>query len=271
MDVSGKLVLITGGARGIGLETARCFLKAGSRVVITDRDEGALERAAGELGEGERLFTRVVDVTDGEAVVELARWTVSELGDLDVLINNAGVGYQGTLASTSLDTWRRLIDVNLMGALYHIDAYLPRMLERRSGHIVNVSSGQAFFRLPAWGAYSAVKCALAAMSETLHYELRGQGVWVTTVYPFLAKTAFYDGLEAKSPGQRLSLKLIPLVADSARHVGERIFHAVVKRKRVEMVNPINNLGLYCQVFGPAQWLIGRTASSILAGGEGKGD
>ena len=267
MDVAGKLVLITGGARGIGLETARCFLRARSRVVITDRDEKALERAAGELAGGRRLFTRAVDITDRDAVTRCASWVEGELGAVDVLINNAGVGYQGMLSSTGIDTWRRLVDVNLMGALYHIDAFLPAMLERRSGHIVNVSSGQAFFRLPAWGAYSAVKCALAAMSETLHYELRGRGVWVTTVYPFLARTSFYSGLEAKTAGQRLSLKLIPLVADSARHVGERIFHSVVKRKRVEMVNPVNNLGLYSQVFPPARWLIGRAASKVLGGKE----
>ena len=186
-----KRVLITGGAAGIGLCLAREFAMAGSRLVITDINEVALEKAKAELlAMGASVLARRVDVADKQQVDDLAAEVAKELGGLDVLVNNAGVGHSGELVETSLDDWHRLVNVNFFGPLHHVYAFLPDMIRAGSGCIVNVSSGQAFFRMPTWGAYACVKLALGAFSEILGHELRKFGVGVTTVYPFMVDTGF---------------------------------------------------------------------------------
>lgn len=265
-DMRGKRVLVTGGAQGIGLCTAREFVRAGSEVIITDIDQVALDRARGELeAEGAKLHTRRVDVADRQAVEELAAWVHDEVGALDVLINNAGIGHHAELTDTSLETWKKLIAVNLMGALHHVYAFLPRMIERRSGQIVNISSGQAFFRLPTWGAYAAVKAALGVFSEVLHYEVRKHGIRVTTVYPFMVNTGFYDQVESKTFGSRMSMVLLPYYSTTPERAARIVFEAVRSKKRVERASLINTFGFYAQVLPFAAALIARTSNFMLAG------
>ncbi len=206
--LQGKRVLITGGAGGIGLCTAKEFLKAGCEVIITDIDAGSLEDAREKLaGDGLPVHTRVVDVVNREQVNEMAKWALETVGGLDVLINNAGIGYNGELAETSIETWQNLLSVNLLGPLYHIYAFLPHFKEKGSGQIVNVSSGQSYFRLPTWGAYASIKAAFGAFSEILHFELKKKNIRVTTVYPFMVNTGFYDGVEGESFGTWLSVRM----------------------------------------------------------------
>ena len=258
-------VLITGGAQGIGLCTAREFACAGAELVLTDVDEEALAQARDTLVElGATVHTRVVDVTERDRVEELARWVVDELGGLDVLINNAGVGHMGELTETTLATWDKLLKVNLLGPLYHVYAFLPHFREKRFGHIVNISSGQAFFRLPTWGAYAAIKAALASFSEVLHYELKKHRIKVTTVYPFMVSTGFYDGIEGNTWGSRMAMKLVPYYSMRPEKVGRIIFKAVRRGKRVETVSVINDLGFYTQFIPFASQLIARSSNRLLA-------
>ena len=261
----GQRVLITGAAHGIGFCTAREFARVGAELVLTDLDEEALAEARDTLVElGATVHTRVVDVTERDRVDELARWVVDDLGGLDVLINNAGVGHMGELAETTLETWDKLLEVNLLGPLYHVYAFLPHFREKRSGHIVNISSGQAFFRLPTWAAYAAIKAALASFSEVLHFELKKHRIKVTTVYPFMVSTGFYDGIEGTTWGSRMSMKLLPYYSMSPEKVGRIIFKAVRRGKRVEMVSIINSLGFYTQFIPFANQLIARSANRLLA-------
>ena len=259
--LKGKRVLITGGAQGIGAATALRFLEEDARVVVLDRDEVTLKQFAHEHPALSGALC--ADVSDVEAVAQAFEELDDLWGGLDVLINNAGIGYQGALAGTTIDTWRRLIDINLMGPIYHIYAFLPSMKERHSGHIVNVSSGQAFFKLPAWGAYAAVKAALGVMSETLGYELRRYGIRVTTVYPFLVRTSFYDKIEARSFGARLSMKLLPYTADAPEKVARLIFRAVCRGKRVEKISFINELGRWAQMLPGLPQAISILADALL--------
>lgn len=246
-----KTVLITGAASGIGRSTAEEFARAGATVILTDRDEEALQKTADALSAGGAdVHCRVVDVTDQAAVEALASWVIATFGALDVLVNNAGVGHQGELADTSLETWRRLMDVNFWGPIYHVHAFLPSMLERRSGHIVNVSSGQAFFRLPTWGAYASIKVALGAYSEILRFELRRHGIRVTTVYPFMVNTPFYKDVKGKSLGSRLSMSLLPYYSMTPERVGRILFEAIGRRTPVELVSPINRLGMLMHLVPP---------------------
>jgi NAD(P)-dependent dehydrogenase (short-subunit alcohol dehydrogenase family) len=266
-DLRDKIVLITGGASGIGLCTAEEFAKAGATLILTDINGGALAAAAERVGRhGGTVHTRVVDVTSRTQVEELAQWVLATCGGLDVLINNAGIGHHGEMADTSLETWKKLVDVNLWGPLYHTYAFLPAMLERGRGHIVNVSSGQAFFRLPTWGAYAAIKAAAGAFSEVLHFEVRRRGVRVTTVYPFMTNTPFYNGVQGETWASRLSMKLLPYYSMTAERVGRIVFEAVRDDRRVEMVSPLNLVGFYTHLVPPLFTAVSEVAAFFMAKG-----
>ncbi|MBM4372526.1 MAG: SDR family oxidoreductase [Deltaproteobacteria bacterium] len=243
MDTAGT-VLITGGAGGIGLAAAREFAAGGYRVLLSDRDPARLAAAAEALGGGVETFA--VDVTDRAAVEACATEILRRHGGLDVLVNNAGVGFHGEIAETGLDTWRMLLDVNFWGPLYHIYAFLPSMRERGRGHIVNVSSGQAFIKMPTWGAYAAIKAALGVASEVLHWELRKHGIRVTTVYPGMVNTGFYKGVETHTLGGKLSMLLLPLYSMSPARMGRILVRAVAREEKVELSNLHNRFAWFTQ-------------------------
>ena len=261
----GKRVLITGAAAGIGLCTALEFAKAKSELILTDIDADKLEGAAKQARAlGATVHTYVYDVSKKKQVDDMASKVAKEVGSLDILINNAGIGHHGELADTSLTKWRRLMDVNFWGPLYHIYAFLPEMKARESGQIVNVSSGQAFFRLPTWGAYASIKVALGAFSEILHFELKKHHIDVTTVYPFMVDTGFYDGVEGDTLMGKLSMKLLPLYSMKPEKVGKIVFKATKKKHKVEKVSLINDLGFYAQFVPLASDVIARGTDLVLA-------
>lgn len=264
-DLRGKYVLITGAAQGIGLKTAHEFAAAGSHLILTDINKEALTMAQSELLKYKHIdvHTFKVDVSDRKAVQQMADEVLRRIGRVDILINNAGIGHQGTMEDTSLKTWKRLIDINLFGPLHHIYAFLPLMKTQGSGQIVNVSSGQAFFRLPTWGAYAAIKLAMGAISEILHYELRQYDIKVTTVYPYMVNTGFYKDVEAESFGSKLSMKLLPLYSQKPKTVAKKIFKAVEKGKRIEMVNVLNNVAKNLHFLNPVSNVFSKTVNFAL--------
>ena len=242
-----KSVLITGGAGGIGLAAAKVFARKGWRVLLSDLDSERLAIAAAELRAlSAEVETWIVDVTSREAVDECAQEILARHGHLDVLINNAGVGHHGEIASTSIETWKLLIDVNIWGPLYHIYAFLPSMKARGEGQIVNVSSGQAFIKMPTWGAYAAIKAALGVASEVLHWELRKHGLRVTTVYPGMVNTGFYSDVETKTLGGKLSMLALPLYSMSPQRMGKILYRAVTRHEKVELSNLHNRFAWFTQ-------------------------
>ncbi len=254
-----KTVLITGGGRGIGLATALNFAKAGSRLILTDIDATILDKAEKTLAKFPvPVETFVCDVSDKQQVDDMAAAIVETHGGIDVLINNAGIGYMGELAETPLDTWQKLMAVNFWGPLYHIYAFLPQMIERGGGRIVNVSSGQAFLQLPTWGAYSAIKASLGVFSEILHWELRKHDIKVTTVYPYMVNTDLYDKIEGDTFFGKMSMKLVPLYSQSPEKVGKIVYNATRKGVRVENVNILNSLFKTARFISP----IGNTISWV---------
>ena len=263
--VRNKRVLITGAASGIALCTAKEFAKAGSHLIITDINVEGLAQAEKELSAyGVGVASRAVDVMQRDQVDDLAAWVIDDLGGLDVLINIAGIGYQGELADTSIETWSKLLGVNLLGPLYHVYAFLPHFKEKRSGHIVNISSGQAIFRLPTWGAYASIKAALGVFSEILYYELRKYKVKVTTVYPFMVNTPFYRNIRAESRGSRLAMKLVPYTSMRPEKVGRIILNAVKKEAKVEMVSVLNDFGFYARFLPFVSDVMAMTSNLLLA-------
>jgi len=241
-----KTIVITGASGGIGECLAHDFAKAGAQLILTDINEQKLNIIGNLIKDTytTKVITYTIDVSNQDDVKEFAEYILQEFDKIDVLINNAGIGHLGELAETSIDKWKQLIDVNLLGPIYHTSALLPSMIKNKCGHIVNVSSGQAFYRMPTWGAYSVSKLALGAYSEILRHELRKFNIKVTTCYPFLINTGFYDDVEGDNLFQKLSIKLMPLYSMRAKRVARIIFNATKREKSIEMVSILNYIGKF---------------------------
>jgi NAD(P)-dependent dehydrogenase (short-subunit alcohol dehydrogenase family) len=176
-----KTFLITGVSSGFGRAFAQAALEAGHTVIGTVRNDDA--QHAFEALAADRAHAIVLDVTDFEAIAPAVAAMTQRAGPIDVLVNNAGYGYEGTLEESPLDDLRRQFDVNVFGAVAMIKAVLPAMRERRSGHIVNITSMGGFITMPGISYYCGSKFALEGISETLAKEVMGFGIKVTAVAP----------------------------------------------------------------------------------------
>lgn len=176
-----KTFLITGVSSGFGRAFAQAALDAGHTVVGTVRNEAA--RDAFTALAAERAHAVVLDVTDFEAIAPAVAAITQTVGPIDVLVNNAGYGHEGTLEESPLDDLRRQFDVNVFGAVAMIKAVLPAMRERRSGHIVNITSMGGFITMPGIAYYCGSKFALEGITDTLAKEVAGFGIKVTAVAP----------------------------------------------------------------------------------------
>jgi NAD(P)-dependent dehydrogenase (short-subunit alcohol dehydrogenase family) len=176
-----KTFLITGVSSGFGRALAEAALADGHRVAGTLRDEAA--RAAFDRLSPGRSFGKLLDVTDTAMIAPTVAAIESEIGAIDVLVNNAGYGHEGTIEESNLDDLRRQFEVNVFGAVAVIQAVLPYMRKRRAGRIVNITSMGGFITLPGLGFYHGSKFALEGLSETLGKEVKSLGIAVTAVEP----------------------------------------------------------------------------------------
>lgn len=176
-----RIWFITGVSSGFGRALATEALAAGERVVGTVRNEAA--RAEFDALQPGRSFARVLDVTHHAEVEGAVAEVEATVGPIDVLVNNAGYGHEGTVEESSLDDLRRQFDVNVFGAVAVTKAVLPFMRARRRGRILNITSMGGFITMPGLGYYHGSKFALEGISEALGKELRGLGIHVTAVEP----------------------------------------------------------------------------------------
>jgi NAD(P)-dependent dehydrogenase (short-subunit alcohol dehydrogenase family) len=185
----GRTVLITGGSRGLGLVLAREFAAEGARLVICARDREELERAGAELaGGGAEVLAVPCDVTERAQVQDLVAAALERFGQVDVLVNNAGVIQVGPMEAMTLADYEQAMKVHFWGPLYTMLAVLPGMRARRAGRIVNISSIGGKIPFPHLLPYNASKHALVGLSGGMRAELASQGVLVTTVCPGLMRT-----------------------------------------------------------------------------------
>jgi short-subunit dehydrogenase len=193
MNYSGKTAVITGASSGIGQECAEEFAKLQASLVLVSRDKNKLEETARKLSKYKTdILVCPCDISDKEQVSQMSRAVLEKFGTIDILVNNAGFGIYGVIKDTTIEDIELQMATNYFGMVYCIKAFLPKMLEKKSGHIVNVASVAASFGIPAMASYCASKFAMLGFSESLYHELKGTGVGVTVVSPIMVKTNFFN-------------------------------------------------------------------------------
>ncbi|WP_299760676.1 3-ketoacyl-ACP reductase [uncultured Pontibacter sp.] len=188
-SIKGKNALVTGAGKGIGRALAIALAAEGVNVALMARTTSQLEEVAEAVkAKGVKAAVITADVTDIEAVNTAVAQAREQLGPIDILINNAGVGAFGKFLEMEPEKWESIIKVNLMGPYYVTRAVLPEMMERQTGDIVNVSSTAGQKGAPVTSAYSASKFGLIGMSESLMQEVRKHNIRVTTLTPSTVAT-----------------------------------------------------------------------------------
>jgi 3-oxoacyl-[acyl-carrier protein] reductase len=234
VELNGKVAVVTGGSRGIGLSIAAALVGRGAQTVITGRDQQALERAARELddrsgGAGSSAAVRIV-VADVQNPADAARAiydATGAFGGLDILINNAGVGLFADVADMAVADWQRVIDTNLSGVFYCCHAAIPHLRRRGGGWIINISSLAGKNSFVGGAAYCASKAGLNAFTEALMQEVRYDNIRVSYVMPGSVSTGFAGRGGAGEADWKLAPEdvarvVVDLIAHPARSLASRV-------------------------------------------------
>jgi len=191
-ELNGKVAVITGGAGGIGLAMAHRFRQAGMRIAFADVEAGALDAAVADLGGGDDVLGVTCDVTDLADVHRTRDAVLARFGAAHVVCANAGVAPSGPIIGTSVESWRWVMEVNVMGVVHTIDAFGPTVVGQADGHFVLTASAAGLSTTPGLGAYSATKHAVVGTAATLRAELAGSGVGVSVLCPGLVRTRIFE-------------------------------------------------------------------------------
>jgi NAD(P)-dependent dehydrogenase (short-subunit alcohol dehydrogenase family)/pimeloyl-ACP methyl ester carboxylesterase len=241
-QLRGRLALVTGAASGIGLATATALAGRGARALLVDRDVEGLERAAASIAQS---HTFVCDVSDQEALEQLATRVLEEHGVPDVVVNNAGIAVAGSFLDTEPEDWRRIVDINLMGVVHGCRLFGRAMIERgQGGQIVNTASAAAFAPTKDLAAYATTKAGVLMLSECLQAELHPHGIGVTAVCPgFIAtnitRTARYVGRK-DAEQQQLADRITRSYERrnyTPNRVAEEIVEAIAVNRPVAVITP----------------------------------
>ena len=208
----GKVAFVTGGAMGMGAEHARGFVREGGSVVIADISTQRSEELAKALGS--RAMWVQLDITDAKQWTRAVQETESKLGAIDILVNNAGVLLTGAIDTESPEQYRRILEVNLVGAFLGMRTVSPGMKARRSGSIINIGSSAALIAYPNSVGYASAKWGLRGLTKAAALDMAGSGVRVNLVCPGPTDTPMNDVLDSGARDSLCSLQAIPRMASA---------------------------------------------------------
>ena len=213
-----RRALITGASSGIGKATALAFAKAGIDIALVGRSQNNLEfvsKAAHEFGvEAKAFCVDLAEVTEVKAKIQAI---AHEFGNIDILINNAGIGYTGNLNDTPLEDWQQVINVNLTSVFQCMMGILPGMRQQGQGTIINIASIAAKQAFVGWGAYCVSKAGLLSLSQTLALEERANGIRVMAICPGSVNTEIWDTPTVKANFDRSQMLTPEIVAQTILH------------------------------------------------------
>ena len=213
-----RRALITGASSGIGKATALAFAKAGIDIALVGRSQNNLEfvsKAAHEFGVEAQAFC--VDLAEVAEVKAKIQAIAHEFGNIDILINNAGIGYTGNLNDTPLEDWQQVINVNLTSVFQCMMGILPGMRQQGQGTIINIASIAAKQAFAGWGAYCVSKAGLLSLSQTLAQEERANGIRVMAICPGSVNTEIWDTPTVKANFDRSQMLTPEIVAQTILH------------------------------------------------------
>lgn len=241
INLQGKVVLITGGSRGLGLAIAEEFTREGTKLVICSRDKGELARARMILSEqGAEVLTVPCDVSNAEQVQQMVQQALARFGRIDILVNNAGIISAGPWQTLTREDFEQSMNVMFWGGYNTTTAVLPQMSERKEGRIVNIASIGGKVSVPHLLPYSTAKFALVGFSEGLHAELAKDGIIVTTVIPGLMRTGSHINTIMKGDQHETEYSLftlldtLPITSMSVKRAARQIVNAT-KRGEPEVI------------------------------------
>jgi 3-oxoacyl-[acyl-carrier protein] reductase len=226
MSLTGKTAIVTGGTKGIGRAIAAALLREGLSVCIAARKQSEIDAAIKELGGS--IVGLVCDVRDFDQVKALVAYTVKELGGLDILVNNAGIGIFETVAETSPEDFRSVLETNLFGVFYACHEAIPEMRRRGGGYIINISSLAGANPHPRMAAYNASKFGLNGFSEALMQEVRHDGIKVSYIMPGSVNTEFGGDTASDEKNWQLTPDDIARVVVDLLHQDDRALSSRVE-------------------------------------------
>ncbi|XP_072943984.1 dehydrogenase/reductase SDR family protein 7-like [Epargyreus clarus] len=267
--LQGKIVVITGASSGIGEALAHVFHEYGSKVVLASRRKSELDRVKDDL-----MSKKLPTPTEEPVVIELDLADLDHLdafiqkvynicGHIDILINNGGVSHRGAILHTKMDVFKQIMCINYFGAVGLTTAVLPKMVERKSGHIVFISSVQGLIAIPDRAAYAASKHAMQAFGDSLYSEMHQHNVSVTVVSPGFVKTAVSLNALTGSGDAHGVMDKNTAAGFSSEYVAMKILDGVVKKEKDIIISQfLPNLAIFFRHFSPSLyfWFMARRAT-----------
>ena len=259
IDVSSKVVVVTGASMGIGEALARIFADHGARVVLLSRDAGRAEAARDRVGHTERTLALSCDVRNREEIDRVLSLTLHHFNRIDVWINNAGHGLLDSVAQLDMTACRETVDTNFFGAVESMLAVIPVMKQQGAGTIINISSVAGHIPLPFHAVYSATKFAMNAFGKAARVELKNFGIHVMTVCPGYVRTDF--GANALRGQEVKTVRPSTVRGISAQRVARAVLQGYMKQKREVIVPWIMHPVVKLYQLFPAlvEWGMVRTA------------
>ena len=248
-------ILITGAGSGIGRETALAFARLDAQILAVDIGAQGLDETARLVAaQGGRIETHLCDVSSESAMQALAAKVQATHGALDVLVNNAGIGASGRFLDTTVETWDRVLAINVRGVLLGCKFFLPPMVARGSGHVVNTASMAGYFPAPDLPIYTASKYAVLGFSEALRVDLRSKGIGVSAICPGVINTNIVATTVAEGESAKWQSGAVAFYKKrnyGPDKVANAIVQAVRHNRAVVPVSPEAWFGYYLKRFFPA--------------------